>query len=37
MFKLITWKEGIETKILALVSMDLEEREKSCECLKIKG
>ena len=37
MFKLIKWKEGFETKILALVSLDLDERLKSCEGLKIRG
>ena len=37
MFKLINWKEGFETKILALVSLDLDKRLKSCERLKIKG
>ena len=37
MFKLINWKEGYETKILALVSLDLDERLKSCEGLKIRG
>ena len=36
MFKFIIWKEGSETKILALVSLDLEERAKSCEGLKIR-
>ena len=37
MFNMIIWKEGIETKILALVSLDLDERLKSCEGLKIRG
>ena len=37
MFKLINQKEGFETKILALVSLDLDERLKSCEGLKIRG
>ena len=37
MFMLINWKEGFETKILALVSLDLDERLKSCEGLKIRG
>ena len=37
MFKLINWKEGFETKILALVSLDLDERLKSCARLKIRG
>ena len=37
MFKLIKQKEGLETKILALVSLDLDERLKSCEGLKIRG
>ena len=37
MFKLINWKEGFETKILALFSLDLDERLKSCEGLKIRG
>ena len=37
MFKLINWKEGFETKILVLVSLDLDERLKSCEGLKIRG
>ena len=37
MFKLINQKEGLETKILALVSLDLDERLKSCEGLKISG
>ena len=36
MFKLINWKEGSETKILALVSLDLDERLKSNEGLKIR-
>ena len=37
MFKLIIWKDGNKTKILVLVSLDLDERLKSCEGLKIKG
>ena len=37
MFKLFNGKEDIETKILALVSLDLDERLKSCEGLKIRG
>ena len=37
MFKLINWKEGFETKTLALVSLDLDERLKSCEGLKMRG
>ena len=37
MFKLINWKEGFETNILALVSLDLDERLKSYEGLKIRG
>ena len=36
MFKLIIWIEGIETKILALVSLDLDKRAKSSEGLKIR-
>ena len=35
MFKLINQKEGLEMKILALVSLDLVERLKSYEGLKI--
>ena len=35
MFKLINWKEGTETKILVLVSLDLDKRAKSSEDLKI--
>ena len=35
MFKLINQKEGLDMKILALVSLDLGERLKSCEGLKI--
>ena len=34
MFKLINWKEGNKTKILALVSLDLDKRAKSCSRLK---
>ena len=34
MFKLIIWKEGNETKILALVSLDLDKQAKSNEGLK---
>ena len=37
MFKLINQKEGLETKILALVSLDLDKRLKSCERLEIRG
>ena len=37
MFKLVKWKEGFETKTLALVSLDLDKRVKSCERLKITG
>ena len=37
MFKLINWKEGFDMKILALISLDLDERLKSCEGLKIRG
>ena len=36
MFNLIIWKEGSETKILALVSLDFDERLKNCEGLKIR-
>ena len=36
MFKLIIWKEGNKMKILALVSLDLDELAKSCEGLKIR-
>ena len=37
MLKLINQKEGLDTKILALVSLDLDEWLKSCEGLKIRG
>ena len=37
MFKLFNWKERFETKILALVSLDLDERAKSYEGLKFRG
>ena len=37
MFKFIKQKEGLETMILALVSLDLDERLKSYEGLKIRG
>ena len=37
MLKLDICKEGTETKILALVSLDLDERLKNCEGLKIRG
>ena len=37
MFKLINCKEGFEMKILVLVSLDLDERLKSCEGLKMRG
>ena len=37
MFKLINWKERFKTKILALVSLDLDKQLKSCEGLKIRG
>ena len=37
MFKLFNGKEGFETKILALVSLDLDERLKSYEGLKIRA
>ena len=37
MFKLVNYREGFETKILVLVSLDLDGRLKSCEGLKIKG
>ena len=36
-FKLVSSKEGFETKILALVSLDLDERLKNWEGLKIRG
>ena len=36
MFKLINWKEGNKMKILALVSLDFDERAKSNEGLKIR-
>ena len=36
MFKLVNWKEGFETKFLALVSLDLDKRAKSNEGLKIR-
>ena len=36
MFKLIIWTEENKTKNLALVSLDLDKRAKSCEGLKIK-
>ena len=36
MFKLIIWKEGNKTTILALVSLDLDEQAKSSEGLKIR-
>ena len=35
MFKLIIWIEGIVTKNLALVSLDLDKRAKSSEGLKL--
>ena len=34
MFKFVNWKEGFETKTLALVSLDLDNRAKSYEGLK---
>ena len=34
--QVITWKEGNKKKILALVSLDLDERAKSSEGLKIR-
>ena len=37
MFKLFNWKEGFDTEILALVSLDLDEQLKSCEGLKIRA
>ena len=37
MFKLINWKEILETKILALVSLDLDKRFRNGEGLKIRG
>ena len=37
MFNLINWKEGFETKILALVSLDLDKRLRNGERLKIRG
>jgi hypothetical protein len=37
MFKLIKQKEGFETKILPLVSLDLDERFRNSEGLKIRG
>ena len=37
MFKLINWKEGLDMKILASVSLELDEWLKSCEGLKIRG
>ena len=37
MFKLVIWKEGFKAKVLALVSLDLDERLKSCEGLNIRG
>ena len=36
MFKLIIWTEGIITKNLALVSLDLDKQAKSCDRLKIR-
>ena len=36
MFKLVNWKEGFETKVLVLVSLDLDKRAKSYEGLKIR-
>ena len=36
MFKLIIWTEGNKTKILALVSLDLDKQAKSSEGLKIR-
>ena len=37
MFKLIIWKEGNKTKVLALVSLDLDKRLRNGEGLKIRG
>ena len=37
MFELDYWIEGIITKKWALVSLDLDERVKSCEGLKTRG
>jgi hypothetical protein len=37
MFKLIKQKEGLEMKILALVSLDLDKRFRNGEGLKIRG
>ena len=37
MFKLFYWIEGIITKTWALVSLDLDKRVKSYECLKTRG
>ena len=36
MFKLFIWKEGNKTKILALVSLDLDEQAKSNKGLNIR-
>ena len=37
MFILINWEEDFETKILALVSLDLDEWLKSCKGLNVTG
>ena len=36
MFKLVIWKEGNKTKIVALVSLDMDKRVKSNEGLKFR-
>ena len=36
MFKLVIWKEGDDTKILALVSLNFDKRVKSSEGLKFR-
>ena len=37
MFKLINWKEGLKTKILALVSLDLDEHFKKLRAFEGQG
>ena len=37
MFELYYWIEGFIAKTWALVSLDLDKRVKSCECLKTRG
>ena len=37
MFKLVIWTDGIITKKLALVSLDLDKRVESCDRLKTRG